>query len=734
MVYVTNQLPEVAPHSITEEWLAQLGTDFPELEISKIRAAINMVIETDPDADLEHGMAVGSILSGLQLSHEVICAAVLYDVVDHELTTLEEIEEKQCKGVSSIIAGVQRMSAMGILKEGFDRSQKSAESLRKLLLAMADDIRVVLVMLAERLYLMRSIKEYDEVERRRLAVETMDLYAPLANRLGIWHLKWELEDMAFRYTDPRTYKQIAHFLDERRVDRQQYIDSLVDIIKERLEQDGIKADIKGRPKHIYSIWKKMQRKGVGFHDIYDARAVRVLTENNAACYHVLGIVHGLWPHIPKEFDDYIATPKGNDYQSIHTAVIGPGGRTVEIQIRTHEMEEHAELGVAAHWRYKEGGKSDQKFEQKIAWLRKILDTSGEGEDGEPGSDEDVIDQFQSEIFQDRVYVITPSGDVIDLQQGATPLDFAFAIHSEVGNRCRGAKVDGRIMPLTYILQNGQQVEVLTTKEAKPSRDWLNPQLGYLHTSRARSSVKAWFNQLDQEQHLTDGRQMLDRELQRLGIRNLKHEQIAQEMRQERIEDLLVLLGRGDVTSAQIASAIHRLTQNRGQASFSEIPKVAPNRLIEEGRGHMDPVSIQGVGNLLTQMANCCQPTPGDEIIGYITVGRGVSIHRKDCNNVLNMDEEQRKRLIEVDWESNLHETFPVDIEIEAFDRQGLLLDIYSLLSNEHINVIASNTHSDQQNHTARFDITVEVSDIDQLSRLLNRINQLPNILEVRRRQ
>jgi len=732
MVYVENQLPEVAPHSITEEWLSQLGSDFPELELTKIRAAIDMVIKTDPDADLEHGMAVGSILSGLQLSHEVICAAVLYDVVDNELATLDEIEAMQCKGVASIIAGVQRMSALGVLKEGFDRSQKSAESLRKLLLAMANDIRVVLIMLAERLYLMRSIKEYDETERRQLSLETMEIYAPLANRLGIWHLKWELEDLAFRYTDPLTYKQIAHFLDERRVDRQQYIDSIIAILKERLEQDGVKADIKGRPKHIFSIWKKMQRKGVGFHDIYDARAVRVLTDTTADCYHVLGIVHGLWPHIPKEFDDYIATPKGNDYQSIHTAVVGPKGRTIEIQIRTHEMEEHAELGVAAHWRYKEGGTSDQRFEQKIAWLRRILDSK---EEGEEGSDEDVIDRFQSEIFQDRVYVVTPTGDVIDLQQGATPLDFAFAIHSEVGNRCRGAKVDGRIVPLTYSLQNGEQVDVLTTKEAKPSRDWLNPQLGYLITSRARSRVKAWFNQLDHDQHLSDGRQMLDRELQRLGIKNLKHEQIAEEMHQDHLDDLLVLLGRGDVTSAQIASAIHRLTHKKGQATFAEIPRAASRGHHDErARGQSGPVSIQGVGNLMTQMANCCQPTPGDEIIGYITVGRGVSIHRKDCNNVLNMDEEQRKRLIEVDWESDLHDTFPVDVEIEAFDRKGLLVDIYSLLSNENINVVASNTHSDLQSHTARFDITLEVSDIDQLSRLLNRINQLPNILEVRRRQ
>ncbi|MCW8888724.1 MAG: RelA/SpoT family protein, partial [Gammaproteobacteria bacterium] len=526
MVYVENQLPEVAPHSITEEWLTLLGDNSPELEITNIRKATNMVIEADPDADLEHGMEVGSILSGLHLSHELICAAVLYDVVANELVTTAEIEDELGKGVVAIIEGVQRMNALGILKEGFDRSNSSAESLRKLLLAMADDIRVVLIMLAERLYLMRNIKGFDEADRRKVARETMELYAPLANRLGIWHLKWELEDLAFRYTDPLTYKQIAHFLDERRVDRQEYIDSLIEILKERLQQDGIEADIKGRPKHIFSIWKKMQRKGVGFHDIYDARAVRVLTGSTANCYHVLGIVHGLWPHIPKEFDDYIATPKGNDYQSIHTAVVGPGGRTVEVQIRTHEMEEHAELGVAAHWRYKEGGKSDHKFEQKIAWLRRILDTK------EEGSEDDVIDRFQSEIFQDRVYVVTPSGDVIDLQQGATPLDFAFAIHSEVGNRCRGAKVDGRIVPLTYVLQNGEQVEVLTTKEAKPSRDWLNPQLGYLTTSRARSRVKAWFNQLDLEQHLSDGRQILDRELQRLAVKNLKHEQIAEEMHQE----------------------------------------------------------------------------------------------------------------------------------------------------------------------------------------------------------
>ncbi|NOR51820.1 MAG: TGS domain-containing protein, partial [Gammaproteobacteria bacterium] len=417
------------------------------------------------------------------------------------------------------------------------------------------------------------------------------------------------------------------------------------------------------------------------------------------------------------------------------AVIGPNGRTVEIQIRTHEMEEHAELGVAAHWRYKEGGKSDQKFEQKIAWLRRILDASSEKENGEEGSDEDVIDQFQSEIFQDRVYVVTPTGDVIDLQQGATPLDFAFAIHSEVGNRCRGAKVDGRIVPLTYTLQNGEQVEVLTSKEGKPSRNWLNPQLGYLVTSRARARGKGWFNQLDHDQHLTDGRKILDRELQRLGIRNLKHEQIAEEMHQEQLDDLLVQLGRGDATSAQIASAIHRLTHKKGQTTFAEIPRATPRRWVDEGiKGNKGPISIQGVGNLMTQMANCCQPTPGDEIIGYITIGRGVSIHRKDCTNVLNMDEEQCKRLVEVAWESDIQETFPVDIEIEAFDRKGLLVDIYSLLSNENINVIASNTNSDPQNHTARFDITLEVSDIDQLSRLLNRINQLPNILEVRRRQ
>ncbi|MCW8824913.1 MAG: GTP diphosphokinase [Gammaproteobacteria bacterium] len=726
MVYVENQLPEVAPHSITEEWLTLLGDNSPELEIANIRKATNMVIEADPDADLEHGMEVGSILSGLHLSHDLICAAVLYDVVANELVTTAEIEDELGKGVVAIIEGVQRMNALGILKEGFDRSNSSAESLRKLLLAMADDIRVVLIMLAERLYLMRNIKGFDEVDRRKVARETMELYAPLANRLGIWHLKWELEDLAFRYTDPLTYKQIAHFLDERRVDRQEYIDSLIEILKERLEQDGIEADIKGRPKHIFSIWKKMQRKGVGFHDIYDARAVRVLTGSTANCYHVLGIVHGLWPHIPKEFDDYIATPKGNDYQSIHTAVVGPGGRTVEVQIRTHEMEEHAELGVAAHWRYKEGGKSDHKFEQKIAWLRRILDTK------EEGSEDDVIDRFQSEIFQDRVYVVTPTGDVIDLQQGATPLDFAFAIHSEVGNRCRGAKVDGRIVPLTYVLQNGEQVEVLTTKEAKPSRDWLNPQLGYLTTSRARSRVKAWFNQLDLEQHLSDGRQILDRELQRLAVKNLRHEQIAEEMHQENLEELLIQLGRGDKTSAQIASAIHRITQKKGQTSFAEISRVVTNRHVDSGPS--GSISIQGVGNLMTQMANCCQPTPGDEIIGYITVGRGVTIHRKDCNNVLNMDDEQRKRLIEVDWEADLQETFPVDIEIEAFDRKGLLLDIYLLLSNEGVNVIGTNSSSDKQNNTARFDITLEVSDIDQLSRVLNRINQLQNIIEVRRRQ
>lgn len=468
----------------------------------------------------------------------------------------------------------------------------------------------------------------------------------------------------------------------------------------------------------------MKNKGLSFHDLYDVRAVRVLVDTVADCYHVLGTVHSLWPHIPKEFDDYIATPKENNYQSIHTAVVGPNGKTLEVQIRTYDMDRHAELGVAAHWRYKEGGKHDKSFEQKIAWLRQLLDWKEE--EANAG---DFIDRFKSEVFEDRVYVLTPNGEVFDLPQGATPLDFAYYVHTEVGNRCRGAKVNGRIVPLTYELNSGEQVEVLTTKQGGPSRDWLNPHLGYIKTSRARSKARSWFKQQDQQQNLTDGKHLLERELHRLGVSSLEYSKLSGHFHLQSEEEMLIAIGRGDINPSQIAGAIHKLTVPAVQ--HAEEPK--PARKSKQRTGDGD-IQIRGVGNLLTNLARCCKPAPGDPIIGFITQGRGVTIHRSDCKNVLNLPESKRARLIEVEW-GGLGEssTYPVDVEIEAIDRQGLLIDIYSVLSNEKINILATTTLSDKKTHTARIDLTLEIADIDQLSRVLSRINQLPNIVEVRRK-
>jgi len=735
MVYVESQLPH--PSHDREDskaiWIASLAEGRSEAEIALIREALDIadqahVEQTRASGEpyLNHAMAVADIVAGLRLDHESIAAAILHDVVEDTDITLEQIRERCGESVAHLVDGVTKMSSIGDYQlngEG-GKEQIKAESLRKLLLAMAEDVRVVMIKLADRLHNMRTLKFLSETKQRRIARETMDIYAPLANRLGIWHIKWELEDLSFRYLDPTTYKQVAKFLDERRVDRQSYIDNVIAILEKELDKLNIKADIKGRPKHIYSIWKKMRRKGLSFHDLYDVRAVRVLVDSVADCYHVLGVVHSLWPHIPKEFDDYIATPKENNYQSIHTAVVGPGGKTLEVQIRTWDMDKHAELGVAAHWRYKEGGKQDKNFEQKIAWLRQLLDWKDE--EANAG---DFIDRFKSEVFQDRVYILTPNGEVFDLPQGATPLDFAYYVHTEVGNRCRGAKVNGRIVPLTYELKSGEQVEILTTKHGGPSRDWLNPHLGYLKTSRARSKARTWFKQQDQQQNLSDGKQLLDRELHRLGVSTLSHELLCQHFHVQSEDELLIAIGRGDINPAQIASAVHKLTAPEKKPE-EEVRKKPRRKSLGSGEG----ITIRGVGNLMTNIARCCKPAPGDPIIGFITQGRGVTIHRSDCKNVLNLPESKRPRLIEVEW-GGLGEdkTYPVDVEIEAIDRQGLLIDVYSVLANEKINILATNTLSDKKTHTARIDLTLEIADIDQLSRVLSRINQLSNIVEVRRK-
>ncbi|MFO7603867.1 MAG: bifunctional (p)ppGpp synthetase/guanosine-3',5'-bis(diphosphate) 3'-pyrophosphohydrolase, partial [Gammaproteobacteria bacterium] len=543
--------------------------------------------------------------------------------------------------------------------------------------------------------------------------------------LGIWQIKWELEDLSFRYLYPERYKQIAQFLDERRVDRETFIQRVISILQRELDSVGIKAEVTGRPKHIYSIWKKMQRKGLDFNQLYDVRAVRVMVHQVHDCYAALGVVHTLWRHIPREFDDYIATPKENNYQSIHTAVIGPDGKTLEVQIRTDDMHQHAELGVAAHWRYKEGKgtRGDAAFEQKIAWLRQLLDWKEEAYDAG-----DFIDRFKSEVFQDRVYVLTPQGDVLDLPQGATPLDFAYYIHTEIGNRCRGARVEGRIVPLTYELKSGEQVEVLTTRQGHPSRDWLNPQLGYIRTSRARAKARQWFKSQNHDENVSSGRSIMEKELHRLGLHKVGHKQIAEKLGMKHSEDLYAALGRGDLSPLQAAGAAQDLLQLGTEDQVLILP---PTRKRKAAPGE---VKVQGVGNLLTNMARCCSPAPGDPIVGFITLGRGVTIHRRDCRNVLKMDDQKRKRLINVEWSSDTQQTYPVMVTVEAIDRHGLLGDIITVLTHEAVNVTSVNTLSDKNDNTAKMHLTLEVQGVDQLSRVLNRIGQINNVMDVRRTQ
>ncbi|MEJ2391156.1 MAG: GTP diphosphokinase [Gammaproteobacteria bacterium] len=731
MVYIDSQFTseiQTTPEQVSS-WVHSLGFATDTEQSSLIHRAFVLAdsahggqMRASGEPYITHTMAVAEILVKLHLDPEAVAAAILHDVVEDTPVTLAQIEQEFGSSVAKLVDGVTKLAFIEQkdLSERGTREHLQAESLRKLLLAMAEDVRVVLIKLADRLHNMRTLKYLSKDKQRRVARETKDIYAPLANRLGIWQIKWELEDLAFRFLDPVNYKKVATFLDERRVDRERYINHAIRIIRAEMTKAGINADISGRPKHIYSIWKKMQRKHVAFDAVYDVRAIRVLVDKVQDCYAALGAIHTLWRHIPKEFDDYIATPKENMYQSIHTAVIGPEGKTLEIQIRTRDMHAHAELGVAAHWSYKEGAKADASYDQKIAWLRQLLEWKDESTDAG-----DFIDRFKSEVFQDRVYVITPQGDIIDLPQGATPLDFAYHIHTDVGHRCRGARIEGRIVNLTYELKSGEVVEILTTKHGQPSRDWLNPQLGYLKTSRARAKARAWFKQQDNELNVSLGRDALEKDLRRLNLQNISHKSLADQFKMQNVEEFYAAVGRGDISSTQIAS--------RGQSLVTPEPATREQIPVRRKRRHVhEDINIQGVGNLLTKMARCCSPAPGDSIIGYITQGRGVTIHRRDCRNILKMTGSNRGRLINVEWGDQVHETYPVDISLETIDRQDLLRDILGVMSNEKININAVHTQSNKLDSTAHMELSIEVASVAQLSRVLNRLGQLNNVLEVRR--
>lgn len=741
MVQVRQAHPKNDDGSVNiAQWIERLPVRPDPASCEQLHQACEMVWHCNSNSSPKHdawspsysayrtGLEMAEILAELHLDQSSLLAAITYRAVRDGSLPIADVRCHLGNTVAELLESVQRMAAIAPVSESEARilgqRQAQGDSIRKMLVAMVDDVRVALIKLAERTCAIRAVK--DNVEKRVVvAKEVYEIYAPLAHRLGIGHIKWELEDLSFRYLQPQSYKRIAQQLDERRLDRQSYIDEVISALAVELGSVSIEGDISGRAKHIYSIWRKMQRKQIVFSQVYDIRAVRILVPKITDCYTVLGIVHTLWRNIPKEFDDYIAIPKENGYRSLHTAVIGPGGKVMEVQIRTFDMHEEAEFGVCAHWRYKGTDKkhSSDSYEDKIAWLRQVLDWHEEaGGVGDPGR------PFGSEFDEDRIYVFTPDGHVVDLSVGATPLDFAYHVHTEVGHSCRGAKVNGRIVPLTYQLQIGEQVDIITGKECAPSRDWLRPSLAYLKSTRARAKVRHWFKQQDREHNIATGRTMLEKEFKRLALTSLDYKTVAKKVHFDGVEDMYAAVGAGDLGPGQVVNAAQSLVdqgENR-QIELSRQWSVSPSRFKQSD------VIIDGVGNLLTQIAKCCKPVPGDAITGYITVGRGVSIHRQDCNQVLQLQAQEPERIIQVSWGLKPEETYPVDVLIEAYDRHGLLRDITVLLSTESVNLLAANTLTDTNDNTASIRLIVEITSLESLGLILAKLNRLPNIISVAR--
>lgn len=663
--------------------------------------------------EFSHALGTALVVAELRVGADAVAAALLQGCLDDTpaFDARFGVAAKLARGVAAM-ARIEALAASTTDRRVDPHAQ--LEALRQMVLAMVEDIRVVLVKLAERTHALRCAAKNDEATRAALGQQARELFAPLANRLGVWQIKWEMEDWAFRYLEPETYKRIATQLDEKRAARQAYILGIIERLQAELALHGIEGEVSGRPKHIASIVNKMRRKHLSFEQIYDVRAVRVLVRNEIDCYTVLGIVHNLWQPIPGEFDDYISKPKSNDYRSLHTAVIGPEERALEVQIRTFDMHRHAELGVAAHWRYKEGGRTDAQYEEKIAWLRRILEWKDDVADSS-----EFTEQFKTELFQDQVYVLTPQGRVIALDRGATPVDFAYAVHTDLGHRCRGARVDGAMVPLNTSLDNGQRVEIITAKEGEPSRDWLNPALGYLATHRARSKVRAWFRQRDVGEQVALGRTLLEKELKRLGIVEPKLEKLAQRLKFGKLDEFLAALGRGDVGQRDLVNAL----QEPGKPAPPALtPTAKPRRARSPAGG--TPVRIEGLGDVPTSLARCCRPAPPDEIVAYTTVGRGLTVHRADCAALKRANPERR---LSASWALESGAAFEVELLVKAFDRQGLLRDISDVIAKEKLDVLRVNTES--RGEYAHMRMTVRVRELQQLSRLLARLQHVQNVIE-----
>ncbi|GFD88429.1 GTP pyrophosphokinase [Tenacibaculum sp. KUL152] len=706
--------------------------------------SLNLTAETKEKltavSDIPERLLVGQemveILCQLNMDDATLQAALVFPYCEQHALSEDDIFEEFGAEIRDLVVGVRRMDAIKSLHarkvNGSGFAEKSDEqhidSIRRMLLAMVEDVRAVVIKMAERICALQQVKKADEETRVMVARECASIYAPLANRLGIGQLKWELEDLAFRYLHPITYKQIAQQLDGKRKARAEYIDTIVSDLQGLLDSEHIRAEVYGRPKHIFSIWKKMQKKRLTFEQLFDIRAVRIIAERLQDCYAALGTVHASYKHLPNEFDDYIATPKPNGYQSIHTVIVGPEGKSVEIQIRTQKMHQDAELGVAAHWKYKEGSTGKQSgYDERINWLRRIL--AWQEEVAESG---DLVEELRSQVFDDRVYVFTPKGDVIDLPQGATPLDFAYYIHSNVGHRCIGAKVNGRIVPFTYLLQSGDQIEVLTGKEPNPSRDWMHPGLGYVHSSRARATIHSYFKKQDRDKNLAAGKELLERELQRAHLPAKVPAEAFEKFNLQNVDDLYTAVGAGDVRVMQVINFIHHL-QEPVQAEPEISPKVK-TRKTAAGSGKKDAVVVQGVGHLMSQLANCCKPVPGEPILGYITQGRGVSVHKESCDQLQHLLSQHPERQIEVNWSEELKVGFETGIDIFCHDRTGLLRDITTVLANENVPLLGVNSLSDKNRQTALITISIEVQDLDTVSKVLTRLRQLKGVTDAKRKQ
>ena len=694
-----------------------------------------------------HCLAVASILAELQVPPAVVAAGLLHDTVEDTEITLSDLQRDFGGEITNLVDGVTKLTNLPRVSrddqqaavydvDSTEASQNTGESeaypkasllgrnpdmasetLRKTFMAMDNDIRVVLIKLADRLHNMRTLGFMPDHKRKRIAKQTIEIFAPLANRMGIWQVKWELEDLSFRYTEPQKYKELASHIASRREIREREINDMVSALQKMLTSEGIDATVSGRPKHIYSIYRKMMRKNKPFEMVRDIRAVRVLVPDVPACYSALGLIHTHWRPLPNEFDDYIAAPKDNHYQSLHTAVIHDDGRPLEIQIRTNEMHENAEYGIASHWRYKEGGNGQSSsYNKRIDDIRRMMEWRTDVDDAT-----EFVESMKTDVFQDRVYVFTPNGDIIDLPAGSTPIDFAYHIHTDVGHRCRGAKVNGKLVSLSYELKTGEQVSILTTKRGGPSRDWLNANLGLVKTQRAKSKMRVWFRRQNREQNILHGRTLLEKELQRVGVKEKTNfEKLAREMGFRNVEDLTLALGHGDLS---INAIIPQLPDDEQEAE-ELLPSTKPP---ESGTEATDSINVVGLKGLLTHVSKCCNPTSGDEIIGYITRGRGASIHRSDCPNILRTRD--RERLVKVAWGS-LARTYPVPIQVTAFDRSGLFGDITYVLSNDGVNMIDASVKVDKG--IATISIVIEVSDIKELSRLLARIENIPNVLQAQR--